>query len=260
MGQEFTECPACMSGSFKNLGKPIESHINSIYNVIECNECKLNWCSPMPSKEDLNNYYNRYYETRYSTVDKYPLKTKIKSIVTFREQRLQSFFSMIEKYSPGNRILDFGCGEANILYLAKEKGWKVIGVDYSNELADKFKKDNIDFKWGSDLNSIGIDERSFNCISAKHVIEHIPDIKYFLSSIKRYLTPGGIFAVKTPSASSNRAKLGLANWHLVRPMEHFWGFNIENFRKLLEKNNFEILYLKDNLLVDELTCIARVLN
>lgn len=260
MPTEFSECPACNSMRFRNLGKPIESENNSIYSVIECNECKLNWCSPMPSQEDLNNYYTRYYETRYSTVDKYPLKTKIKSIVTFRKTRLKRFFSIIEKFSPGKSILDFGCGEADILYVAKTKGWRVLGVDYSNELIDKFKNDNIEFRCGSDLSSVGIEKNSFSCISAKHVIEHIPEIENFLNSIKQYLEPKGIFAVKTPSASSNRAKLGLANWHLVRPMEHFWGFNIDNFSRLMKRNNFEILYLEDNLLVDELTCIARVIN
>ena len=260
MAIKFIKCPACNSKSFRNLGKPIESEINSIYSVIECNECKLNWCSPMPSHEDLNNYYTRYYKTRYSTVDKYPLKTKIKSIVTLRKTRLKSFFSIIQQYSPGKSILDFGCGEADILYVAKEKGWKVLGVDYSNELRDKFKSDNIEFKCGSDLESVGIEKNSFSCISAKHVIEHIPEIENFLNSIKQCLTPNGIFAVKTPSASSNRAKFGLANWHLVRPMEHFWGFIIDNFGRLMKKNNFEILYMKDNLLVDELTCVARVVN
>lgn len=258
MQLKFKECPACGSGNFKNIGKPVDSDINSIYSVIECLVCKLNWCSPMPSSEDLTDYYEKYYETRYSTVDKYPLKTRLRSIVTFRRARLESFFSLIEKYSPGKSILDFGCGEADILYVAKEKGWKVLGVDYSNELSEKFRKDNIEFKCGSDLNSIGIVKNSFSCISAKHVIEHIPEIEKFLNSIKQYLTPQGIFAVKTPSASSNRAKLRLSNWHMVRPMEHFWGFNIDNFRSLLEKNGFNILYIKDNLLVDELTCIAIV--
>ncbi|MBK8553756.1 MAG: class I SAM-dependent methyltransferase [Ignavibacteria bacterium] len=260
MSVEFAECPACSSKDFRNLGKPIGSELNSIYNVIECKNCSLNWCSPMASREELNNYYTRYYETRYGTVDKYPLKTKIKSIVTFKKARLKSFFSEIEKYSPEKSILDFGCGEADILYVAKQKGWRVLGVDYSNELSNKFLKDKIDFRPGSDLSMIGIDKNSFGCITAKHVIEHIPDIENFLGSIKQYLTPKGIFAVKTPSASSNRAKLGLANWHLVRPMEHFWGFNLDNFGRLMKKNNFEILYLKDNFLVDELTCIARVIN
>lgn len=254
----FKSCPACESKSFSDLGKPIESKPDSIYNVVECNNCKLNWCNPMPDQEDLNNYYSKYYETRYSTVDKYPLKTKIKIILTLRKHRLKNYFAIIDKYSPGKSILDFGCGEADILYVAKEKGWKILGVDYSNELSEKFKTDNIDFKPGSDLNQIGIEENSFDCITAKHVIEHIPEITKFLDSIKKYLTPNGIFAVKTPSATSNRAKLGLANWHLVRPMEHFWGFNLDNFGRLMEKNGFEVIYLKDNLLVDELTCIARV--
>ena len=167
------------------------------------------------------------------------------------------FFNLVEKYSPGKSIIDFGCGEADVLYEAKERGWKVLGIDYSNELRERFKSDDIKFVCASTLEASGIDEHSFDCISAKHVIEHIPEIEKFLFSVRKHLKPNGIFAVKTPSASSLRAKTGLANWHLVRPMEHFWGFNKYNFRKLLEKNGFELLYVRDSLLVDELVCISR---
>lgn len=254
---KYNECPACGSQDLINSGKPINCSSDSKYSVIKCQNCSLQWCDPMPTKEDLDTYYNIYYEIRYNTVDKYPLKTKIRSLLTFRAARLKSFFKLIEKYSPANSILDFGCGEAKILYIAKEKNWKILGVDYSSELKGKFKMDEIEFKQGSDLYSIDIEKNSFGCISAKHVIEHIPNIPKFLQSIKDYLTANGIIAAKTPSASSLRAKFGLADWHLVKPPEHFWGFNIENFRKLFERNGFQIIYLKDNLFVDELTCIAK---
>jgi SAM-dependent methyltransferase len=253
----YKTCPACKSTDFDNMGKPLNCDSDSKFSLIKCRECGLEWCDPMPSKAELDDYYNSYYEIRYSTVDKSPLKTKIRSHLTFRQARLKGFFNLIQKCSPEKSILDFGCGEAHILYLAKDYKWRVLGVDYSNELKDQFKQAGIDFKHGDDLDGANIAENSFGCISAKHVVEHLPDLPNFLQSVRRYLAKDGIFAVKTPSATSLRAKLGLANWHLVRPMEHFWGFNIHNFKMLMESNGFDVLYINDSFVVDELTCIAR---
>jgi SAM-dependent methyltransferase len=254
----YQTCPACKSSNTEFIGKPYGCNEDSKFSVIKCSECGLEWCDPMPTKKELDDYYNSYYEKRYSTVDKNPAITKIRSILTFRHIRLTSFFNLIKKYSPENSILDFGCGEAQILYLAKKNKWKVLGLDYSNELKDTFEKAGIDFYHGNDLDETAVPENSFGCISAKHVVEHLPDLPNFLQSVRRCLTKDGIFAVKTPSATSLRAKLGLANWHLVRPMEHFWGFNKDNFRILMEENGFQVLSLEDNLFVDELTCIARI--
>lgn len=202
MNSEFNECPVCSSQDFTNSGKPVGSESDSVYSVIECSVCNLNWCSPIPTEKELNEYYARYYEIRYSTVDKYPLKTKLKSIITLRHARLKTFFSLIEKFSPGKSILDFRYGEADILYIAKEKGWKVLGLDYSNELSEKFKSDNIEFRCASNLDLVGIEKNSISCISAKHVLEHIPEIENFLNSVREYLAPKGVLAVKIPSASA----------------------------------------------------------
>jgi|GEM_PF-1560685 len=258
--ENINECFACGSIKLKNTGSPISQDKFSKYSVIECEKCNLQWSDPMPTQDEMDIHYGKYYDVRYSTVDRYPLKNIIRNTLTFRKIRLKNYFELIERYSPDKSIIDFGCGEAKILYEAKKKDWKILGVDYSNELSDKFKKEEIDFIRENDLNNIGVKFNSFGCISAKHTIEHLTDLKGFFNSVKKYLLSDGIIAIKTPSSTSIRAKLGLANWHFVNPPEHCWGFNINNFEKLIERNGFEVIYLKDSLLVDELTCIAKVVN
>jgi len=250
-------CPACGSSDVKNCGQPIYSDKRSKYSVIECNICQLNWSNPMPTIDELDEHYLKYYEVRHNTVEKSEMKLAIRKKITFREYRLKKFFSLIKKFSPVNYILDFGCGEAEILYLAKKKQWQVLGVDYSNELSEKFNKENINFIQANDLFSINIEKSSVGCISAKHTIEHLTDLEFFFDSTRDILHKDGILAIKTPSSTSLRAKRGLSGWHHVNPPEHCWGFNLNNFGKLVSRNGFEVVYLKDGILVNELTCIAR---
>lgn len=253
---EIRECAACGSHETVNTDSPIIRDKYSKYSVLKCKKCDLHWSDPMPTTEEMDTHYGKYYKVRYSTVDKSKFKTNIRKIITFRKLRLKNFFRHIEKHSPHKSILDFGCGEADILFLAKKKSWKVLGVDYSNELGSFLKNKGIDFKQANNLYDAGISENSFGCISAKHTIEHLTNLKYFFDSVKKFLMVKGVLAIKTPSSTSMRAKLGLADWHYVKPPEHCWGFNLFNFKLLAERNGFEVIYIKDNLLVDELTCIA----
>lgn len=119
IGELYRSCPACSSKNLLNKGKPLDSSAGSPYSVIECLDCKLNWCSPMPTVKELNEYYNRYYEIRYSTVDKNPKIAKIRSILTFRKNRLRMFFNLIEKYSPVRALLISGV--VRLMFYMKQK-------------------------------------------------------------------------------------------------------------------------------------------
>lgn len=253
----FNTCPACNSSKIADTGKPILQNADSKYNVMQCSECKIMWTSPMPTKEDLDAHYERYYYVRNSTVDKSKFKKRFKEIIGFGKFRKKLFLDSIEKYLQLKTIVDYGCGNDNLLKIAKKRGWDVTGIDYSDEEISFFEKENIKFIKASTLEEAGIEEESLGCIILKHTIEHITDIKSYLNSIKKYLSKDGLIAIKTPSSSSLRARLNLAKWHIVNPPEHQWGFNKNNFGMLLENNGFEILTIRDSLITNELICIAR---
>jgi len=256
--KDIKTCPACNSDKFIIIGKPPLQNKDSKYNVIKCQYCELKWSSPLPSSEELEEHYRKYYALRDSTVDKVTLKKKIKDYISFREYRINLLIKCIEKYSEKGLMVDFGCGRAEPLYIAKKRKWNVLGIDYSNELKDVFIEDGIEFVHSNDILKSGLKEHSVDCIIFKHLLEHIPDIKGFLEKSRKVLKKGGIVAIKSPSSTSFRARLNLATWHFVNPPEHLWGFTKLNFKRLMENNSFEVLYLKDSLFVDELICIARV--
>jgi len=259
----YEKCPVCGSEKFSATGKPYGHKENSVFDEVQCSICKLRWVKPMPSPEEINEYYKNYYKNRHSSGKINCQETNISKIyrgITFKKSRDQNYLKKIEKFAKKGLFVDFGCGEGEHLLIAKSRGWNVLGIEYSVEIKNELAKDDIEVVNTNSLGNSGLQEESAECISASHVVEHLLEHNKFFTEVKKYLKSEGVLAVKVPSATSLRAKLNLSYWHFTYPPEHFWGFDKNNFRMLLEKNGFDILFLKDSLIIDELICIAKPLK
>jgi SAM-dependent methyltransferase len=258
----FNSCPVCGSDAFYKAGKPYGHGDDSKYDEMQCRKCKLRWVEPMPGEEEIDEYYRNYYERRRTSKLKCQETnlSKIYKLMTFKKIRDSIYIKRLDKYIARGLFVDFGCGEGELLLTANDRGWNVLGIEYSVEIKDELADKGVNVINTNNLTDAGLKENSVDCISSTHVIEHIVNHEKFFSDVKKYLKPGGIFATKVPSGTSLRAKLNLSYWHLTFPYEHFWGFDINNYRILLEKYGFSILYIKDSFLIDELTCIAKVKN
>jgi 2-polyprenyl-3-methyl-5-hydroxy-6-metoxy-1,4-benzoquinol methylase len=214
----------------------------------------------MPTQAAMDEHYHSYYRRKKRPSAANAIAVAIKTVLSvtgWYALRHKTFLSLIGRYARKGVLLDYGCGEGQMLMTARNRGWDVIGVDYSNENAVHLAAQGIDVRCAANLAATGIPDDSLDCIVAKHVIEHVVDIKGFLADCRQRLKPGGVIAIKTPSRTTLRARLSLANWHFVNPPEHQWGFQPHCFRLLMESNGFQVVYLKDSLVVDELFCVAR---
>ena len=75
---------------------------------------------------------------------------------------------------PGS-IIDIGCGNAGLLHLAREAGWEVTGMELSAPAAKAIKeKQNIDVIVGNFLEYENLDDRQYDVVVLRHVLEHPP--------------------------------------------------------------------------------------
>ncbi len=86
-----------------------------------------------------------------------------------------------------NSVLDIGCGTGYITKRISLVKPKVIGCDIDKEklvLAKKYTKNKIRFKHVNDK-KLPFKDNSFDLIICSEVLEHIEDIDFFLTEIKR---------------------------------------------------------------------------
>lgn len=152
--------------------------------------------------------------------------------------------------TPG-RIMDIGCGNACLLYLAREEGWNVRGMELSPSMAQAIRDDlGIEVDVANFLEYDNEDGARYDVVVLRHVLEHLPDSVLAMSKIAALLRPGGLALLEFPNTRSFSYAIkrflknrGLRNkkypdsW---RP-GHCNEFCRQSFEVLLDKTGFELV-------------------
>jgi 2-polyprenyl-3-methyl-5-hydroxy-6-metoxy-1,4-benzoquinol methylase len=119
---------------------------------------------------------------------------------------------------PPGRLLDLGCGDGTVLWLAKQDGWEVKGVELFPEQTALVREQlGLDVETSDITAYEGVDE-AWDCVVLTHVLEHLPDPLGALRKIHDLLKPGGVGVLEFPNIDAFDARLRrwLDRWHLHR--------------------------------------------
>jgi 2-polyprenyl-3-methyl-5-hydroxy-6-metoxy-1,4-benzoquinol methylase len=115
-------------------------------------------------------------------------------------------------------MLDLGCGDGTVLWLAREDGWQVKGVELFPEHVELVRTTLALDVEASDITAYkGVNE-AWDCVVLTHVLEHLPDPVGALRKIHDLLKPGGVGILEFPNIDAFDARLRrvLDGWHIHR--------------------------------------------
>jgi len=189
---------------------------------------------PQPSLDVLGKYYESadyishtdskrsVFEKAYHFVKNIALKNKL---------------GLINSYQPSKGlILDIGAGTGEFLSVAKNDGWKTIGVEPSDKAKDIAKSKGVPFV----ENTSELESNSCDVISMWHVLEHVPNLEEQIKELKRLLKPNGTLIVAVPNFKSFDAKHYGNFWAAYDVPIHFWHFSKTAIQKLFAKENMRL--------------------
>jgi SAM-dependent methyltransferase len=144
-----------------------------------------------------------------------------------RHPRLQEYLAgavrrrlnLIERHVARGSVVDVGCGTGETLAAYAERGWNCIGVEPIADASAFTAARGVPVRTAV-LEDSGLPERSFDVVSAMHVLEHIPDSKSFLELLARWARPGGHVVVEVPNYASRQRRHDGDGWALLQPLEH----------------------------------------
>ncbi len=220
------------------------------FQVIDCKYCQFTHINPIPTFEELEDFYthkkdfvskNLSFKKALSKINRE--KTYWKMIFSNRIRKAQTLSNYKEKKP--FRILDIGSQLGMFLQTAKELNCDILGIEpsqipYHYLCSLDLPVLNAPYEKVS-LTEIG----TFDFIHLSYVIEHLPDPKHLFQTAYKLLKPKGILCIEAPNDFNILQKalvthLNKKNYWIHVPV-HVNYFHFESLSKLFTKTGFTIV-------------------
>ncbi len=148
--------------------------------------------------------------------------------------------TLLERLTTGRRILDVGTSYGFFLVAARERGWSAVGVEIAPEPAEYARRTyGLDVRTGT-LDTVGLDPESFDVVTIRHVLEHVPDPLGLLRQAGTLVRPGGLVLVAVPNLASLAFRLNGRYWWWIDPPTHLYYFTPRTLRAMLERAGLDV--------------------
>lgn len=225
----------------EHIGEVIDSKDG--FDVIECEACGFKHIVPIPTDDELDQYYkNQFYgDVKPNYLDQH------QKDISWWNQVYEERYRCFEKNLPTERrrILDVGSGPGFFLKFGKERNWETIGIEPSIQASNYAQALGLeivnDFLSEKSIEQLG----KFDVIYINSVLEHLPEPKKIINICYNLLNPDGLLFIcvaneYNPFQQILRNYSNYQPWWLAPP-QHINYFSINSIRKLVTSYEFEIM-------------------
>ena len=179
-------CIVCESSASEWLNIcPVTLGGETIYRLVECPSCETRQVFPMPTPDELDQFYN----TGYYGSDWYKQRGWGR---TFAQRHLPK--------RDAAKFLEVGCGLGYFLDgIRSASEWKVCGTEFGSDNVEHAQKElGLDVRRG-ELPDIGFDAAEFDYIRICNVLEHVRDPMSVLHECRRIIKSDGTLEIAIPN-------------------------------------------------------------
>ncbi|MFT5695432.1 MAG: SAM-dependent methyltransferase [Myxococcota bacterium] len=231
------ECPVCTS----DAADP--SFTKDGYSHYHCRECDALYLHPVPSKNELSDYYVAQEETTRSSQCWERDEQDYRHYEPIWDDALRE----IERGAGRGPLLDVGCGGGQFLAFARRRGWKdLTGIEYAPGAAARAREQSGATVHSVDFVASQLASGHYAGITMWNVIEHAPNPRAFIDEVERLLRPSGVYVADCPNRRGVTMRVIGKDAYVVMPPEHLTYFSHRSLRRLLEGGGLKVSSLKSN--------------
>jgi len=203
-------------------------------NIVICDVCELSWLEPMPTNQELEQYYTSGFWN-----DKSVLRESINTNPADGE-RAATQINFIKQFINIKNItsfMEFGAGHAELSYKFHQENpsAKISIVEPDLYFREKHLEIGIINKAFKDIHSVNCE---FDLIVASHSLEHVNNIEQTILKFKKILKPNSILMFEVPHACE------LYFNYYQTDLPHTYFFNKAAIEKICKKFDLELLHLE----------------
>jgi 2-polyprenyl-3-methyl-5-hydroxy-6-metoxy-1,4-benzoquinol methylase len=212
------------------------------YQVWRCASSGTDFVWPMPTDQELKEYYDRadYFEGgEHGGYTDYDVQT---------EPSLQMVTELLDRFPVSNgtlSVLDVGCSYGSHLRLAADRQWQCFGVELSDHARKMAKERHGDLMTiVESANDLPV--RRYDIVMMLEVIEHLQDPYPLFATLfeKGAIGPDTLVVITTPNARSNDAIADPAKWEFRHPPSHLVYYSALSFQLLMQKLGFRDVFVR----------------
>lgn len=238
MKDNFVVCNICKSDNYTELFPAGKAQI---HRIVKCNTCNLIYSNPQTNNViEVEKNYLKSGDSTSAQMEFNPTSHQYlkKQFLQLRDySKILDFVECKEK----GTFLEVGSFAGTFLNEARQRGWKVLGIEPLETPAD-YSETQLGIKViRKYFEEADIPSESIDVVVACHVIEHVPDPAAFIKKAFELLKPGGKLILETPTYDSMMFKLLKHRERSVRCDGHIYFFTKQTLKKLVENNGFTAL-------------------
>jgi len=212
------------------------------FDVVRCGGCGMLRLDPQPPPEELRRYYpgNYWFAPDASAAGRLEeawRRLVLRDHVRFVTQALRGS-------KASGQVLDVGCGGGLFLGMLRERGYRVVGLDFSAEAAAVAWRRQQTPAVVAEFANSPLRAGSFAAITMFHVMEHLPDPLRYVEAARDLLAPDGRLIIQVPNAASWQSRVLRGAWNGMDVPRHLFDFRDSDLEKLLERGGFRVVRRK----------------
>jgi SAM-dependent methyltransferase len=239
----FSPCPICNASDISSLLHTKDfSLTQEAFDVIECANCSLRYTFPIPTIDKIAPYYN-FPEYISHTDVKAGWMNQLYHLV--RNKTLQQKSNWVQSLFTGHKgkLLEVGAGTGAFSNVMVQKKWEVTALEPDAASRQRaFDNYNIKLNPIEDLYNLPIE--SYDVICLWHVLEHVHDLKRYISTFSSILKTNGRLIIAVPNYTSYDAHYYKKYWAAYDVPRHLYHFTPTAIQVLLNQFNLQLIQSK----------------
>jgi len=229
---ETVNCPVCDSN------RAVLFFEKDWFRYVQCQDCSMVYMNPRMNQAATYAFYNSnvnaiYNENKFDQVSTGP---------SLDDQVNLANLDLIDRFCTRTRgvLLEIGSAKGFFLSKAKERGYKVYGIELNKKNVEFSRQLVGDTVFDVDLFDTCFEADKFDVIYMRDVIEHIPNPQPFFCELNRIAKPGALMFIETHNIDGLIHQIVREKHTVIFGFEHPNHWSPKTLGKALEKNGYEV--------------------
>jgi len=225
------DCPVCGSKDSRHLFWTCD-YVRRIsddrFGVRRCRNCGVGFLSPRPAEDRIGDFYD---DTYYWWAEQQGRQLSPEEQLAARMPQIEAKAACLAHLAPG-RLLDIGAQKGEFLYVMRQRGWNVEGVEFSARPPNLF---DMSIRYGEFLD-MPFETSSLDVVTLWAVLEHVYHPRAYIRKVSSLLKRGGSALILVTNFNSIQGRIYRADDY----PRHLTLFTKGSLRRLLEESGLKV--------------------